>query len=193
MSAVIPNRTWAFVWILFIAAAGIFLRLVFMGAMGSLEERYYRLEVPGSIELPHVGTGHYYVFHQFDKSRDSKEDIRPAGIERLNMSFTALSDGEQVKLHSVEEPLRFVIRRTVCDAVYEFDITHPGGYRFNADYPSGDSGGTYRIAIGEPYFNQTLRNFLAGCAVLVVAGAIGSFILFRASRKADAAAGISHG
>jgi len=193
VSAVIPKRTWALISVIFIAAVLVFLRLVFTGAMGSLEERYYRLEVPGSMELPHMGAGHYYVFHQFDKSRDSKEDIRPAGIERLDMTLTALSDGEQVKLNRVGEPLRFVIRRTVCDAVYEFDVKNPGGYRFNADYPQGVTGGTYRVALGEPYFNQTLRKFLLGCVVLVAAGGVVSFLLFRASKRAEAAAGLTHG
>lgn len=193
MSAVIPKRTWALVWTLFALSGGFFTYLVFDGAMGNLEERYFRLDVPGSMELPHLGRGHYFVFHQFDKSRDSKEDLRPPGIERLTMSLVPLDGGEAVRLNPPGKPLRFVIRRTVSEAVYEFDITRAGGYRFNGDYPAGVSGGSFRIAIGEPYINQTLRNFMLGCAVLLVSGAIVSFILFRAGRRADAQTGEAHG
>lgn len=179
MSVAIPARTWALIWVIIVGSIGTFLWLVFSGAMGNVEQRFYRLQAPGSMELPHLARGHYFVYHEFDKSRDSKEDLHPAGFERLQITLTPLDGGDQLKLKAVEKMSRFVIRRSVCESKFEFDVAKAGGYRVNAEYTEGFSGGTYRIAIGKPYYMQALQNFLIGLSILIVAGVTVTVLLFR--------------
>lgn len=176
---VISGRMWALIWGIVLGSIAVFVWLVFQGAMGNDDQRYYYLEVPGSMELPHLSPGRYTIFHDFDKSRDSKEDLRPAGFERIAFTVTPINGGPGPSVVEAQSKTRFVIRRTVCESKLQFDVTEPGGYRINGDYDSGQTGGTYRVVIGKPYFAQALRNFIIGTVLLIFAGIAVSYLLYR--------------
>lgn len=180
----ISARTWILIWSIIFGAIGVFLWMVINGAMGDLSERFYRLEVPGSMEIPRLARGHYFVYHEFDKSRDSKEDIRPAGFQRMVFTIRPAEGGDPLPLRPVEKTSRFVIRRNVCESILEFDVPKSGGYRVNGEYDATQEGGTYRIAIGQPYYLQAVRSFIAGLGLLVVAGILVTYLLFRGMRNA---------
>ena len=179
MEVELPGRTWILIWSIVFGAIAVFLWLVFEGAMGNVETRYYHTDVPGSIEIPHLKAGRYYIYQEFDKSRDSKEDLRPAGFERLAFTVTPIGGGRPLTLKVTDSPSRFVIRRMVCEAALQFDVTTAGGYKVAAEYDSGQQGGTYRIAIGQPYYIKAAWNFVLGCLILIVAGAIVTWLIFK--------------
>lgn len=170
---------WTLIWGIVLGSIAVFVGLVFAGAMGNDDQRYFYLEVPGSMELPHLSPGRYTIFHEFDKSRDSKEDLRPAGFGRIEITVTPTKGGRGPDVVEAESKSRFVIRRNVCEAMLQFDVTEAGGYRINGDYSSGQVGGTYRVVIGKPYFAQALRNFVLGVVVLIAAGIAVSYLLYR--------------
>lgn len=175
----LSGRTWILLWIVTFASLSIFMWLVYYGAMGRSDQRYFYLDVPGSMELPHLDSGHFVIYQVFDKSGDSKEDLRPSGFNRLNFTFSPLTGDGKIEVKPVSRPSRFVIRRMVCEAVYEFDVAEAGGYRVNADYASDQTGGGYRVAIGQPSYQRTLQSFLLGVAVLIVGGILVIIIFYR--------------
>ena len=179
MSEQVTGKTWALVWVIVFASIGCFLWMVYDGAMGNLDQRYFHLDVPGTMELPHLSAGHYFVYHEFDKSRDSKEDLKPAGFGRLAVAITPVAGGAPLAMKAVDKPSRFVIRRDVCESVFEFDVAQAGGYRVNVDYESGQTGGNYRVAIGRPYYTQAVNSFVLGTGMLIVAGIVISYLLYR--------------
>lgn len=175
----LSGRTWILLWVITFASLGIFMWLVYYGAMGRSEQRYFYLDVPGSMELPHLDSAEFVIYQVFDKSGDSKEDLRPGGFNRLSFSLVPLNGDEKIEVKPVSRPSRFVIRRMVCEAVYEFKVDKAGGYRINADYASDQTGGTYRVAIGQSYYQRTLQSFMLGLVVLVVGGILVTIIFYR--------------
>lgn len=175
----VNGKVWLLIWSIIFCAIGAFVWLVFAGAMGNAEQRYYRLEAPGSMELPHLVAGRYTIFHEFDKSADSKEDLRPPGFERLAFTITPTTGGAALSVVPSDRANSFVIRRNVCEPVHQFEVTEPGGYRFNADYNSGQTGGTYRVVIGRPYYTDAVRNFTIGALILIAAGILVSWLLYK--------------
>lgn len=176
---VVSGRMWLLIWSIVFGAIGVFVWLVFAGAMGNDTQRYFYLEVPGSMELPHLSPGRYTVFHGFDKSADGTQDLRPAGIDRISITVTPTKGGPGPAVVEAERKSRFVIRRDVCESILQFDITEAGGYRINGDYNSGQVGGTYRMVIGKPYFVQAATNFAIGTVILIIAGLVVSYLLYR--------------
>ena len=176
---VVPLAMWLLILAVIFGAIGTFVWLVFAGAMGNTEQRYFRLQVPGSMELPGLAAGRYTIYHEFDKSADGTQDLRPPGFERIRFSVTPIAGGPGPAVVEAQRKSTFVIRRTVCESMLQFEVEQQDNYRINGDFDSGQVGGTYRVAVGRPYHMEAIRNFVIGTVILIAAGLLVSYLLYR--------------
>lgn len=181
-----PNST-AATWLSAIAVAvigiAIFMYVVMTGAM-SAEDDFFQTQAPGEAVFPVDEAGSFRIFHEFQRTQDSKGMLRPPGIEDLKVQVVQEATGDSLDL-AAHLGDTYAIRRTVGESIYAFDAPAPGDYRIITVHPA-DSSATYGLTIGRPYGQKLLDTLVSAFGILVVTGILVIGVVVLGSRR-DAA------
>jgi hypothetical protein len=175
-------------WVIVFAVMSVgFASFTYVVARGLVADArdYLRMEAPGRAEVKFDHAGKYVIFHEYERTRDSQGIIRPPGIEE--MAFLVLPEDGDTPIQVVEvgRSWRYVIRRTVGEAVREFVVPTPGVYEISATSPAGGDIAPLTLSVGRPYTNRIIGAFLAGLIPMAITLAIIAITLFIAHRRAQ--------
>jgi len=173
------------VTVLVIAGAIVFTWTLINGVTGG-QERFTYVEAPGETEIHFSETGPYVVFHEYQRTQDSRGTLKGGEATDLNLELVNTATGETVAVQEVERMQRHVIRRIIRDSAFRFEIDDAGDYRFSAQYPPEQAGAPLTLVIGELYGDQIIGTMLNGLAILGATGVLIALVLFQSSRQAPA-------
>jgi hypothetical protein len=165
-----------------IVAGGVVLWLltIVSGIIGG-RSSFDRFAVPGIAQLQ-LKAGAYTLYHEFPRTVDSQEIIRPAGVDRLECTLRS-GEGQSVALRPATSTARYVIRRTVGEPVYDFTIDTAGSYQFDSAYPADFAGPGTTFAVGRSYSAQVVATFGRGLLIVAATVALVAIVLFRTRRR----------
>ena len=161
---------------------GVFLWIVLGGVLGGRPD-FFELEAPGEMEVMLSQVGSYTVFHEYFRTQDSQETVRPKGVDGLEVMLMPTGGGATVAVSPAEDAQPYAIRRRLRETLYRIEITTPGTYAFKAAYPETDPGPPVRLVISQTYERQVFGAFIKGIGVLLITAILVTIIAIKKPRQ----------
>lgn len=161
-------RPWISTSILMIVGFLVFLYVLFQGVVDS-HSTYHSFTAPGIKEIELTSPGEYMIFHEYDRTVDSRGILKPSGFEQLVMMLRDKESGAGIALEKTTTPIRTNIRRIYREARYSFNIDAPTTVILEADYNEAGNTQEFQVSVGR---------FLQGSLIMGVVKATGIILLF---------------
>ncbi|MBI2422059.1 MAG: hypothetical protein HYV27_04445 [Candidatus Hydrogenedentes bacterium] len=162
-----PLGMWVFITAVVLAGTLAIMGVLIRGAITSRKDNV-ATTAPGILDFALSEPGQYYIFHEFNRSMDSKEVVRPPGMEKMSFALQHLDSGAKVDVKPADGSEGYRIRRRMAESVRVFDVEKPGNYRLLSQYPEADLTTPYDIVIGQAYGARVVASILQAAAILAV-------------------------
>lgn len=165
----------------------VFLFVLFRGVMDS-HSQFHTFTAPGTLEVALSQPGEYMIFHEYDRTVDSKGVIKPDGFDQLVMMLNDAETGDRIDVEKLAGSFRTNIRRVYREAEYSFSIANPTTISLEADYNEAGSSQQFSVAVGRYLQGSLIFGVVKAIGVIVVFGIIIALLWVRAMRAPSAAA-----
>lgn len=162
---------WALLAALMFGSTLLFILIVVWGVAGG-DDRFVRFDAPGVIDLELPSAGRYILYHEFERTPDSKGEVRPGTLDGIIANIQEMPAGERVEMLPADPSARYVIQRIIGEPIYEFVLPRGGTWRLATELKQDAGTAKARLSIIPNPAGRAMQAFYTGLAFQVAALAL---------------------
>lgn len=153
--------------LILIAGIGCFVYFLFR-QLGSLDEDFVRVTVPGEHLVELKEAGDYTVFHEFKSVIGNRVYSSPESIPGLECSLVSARTGQSIPILATTSNTHYEFGGNKGVSILEFRIDEPGPYRFSGRYVSAGTAPLTVLTIEHGFLKKLLLIIFPAIGILFV-------------------------